>query len=220
MPERFDRSGASLRSLFEEQYGRIFTVHRLDKQTSGAILFAKTETAHARLNEQFAKRRVEKTYRAVVSGVFQYDEIEVDIPIMPDPSRKGLMAPSARGKECLTIIKAIEKYRRASLLECRPITGRQHQIRVHLLALGSPLLVDAQYANNSEFMLSSIKRRYNTKKNEVERPIISRMSLHSYSLRFEHPSTGETVQAFAEYPKDFRALVQTLKKYSASDINM
>lgn len=212
--DRFDHQAPNLRALLTKRFGEIFVVHRLDRDTSGVIVFAKTQQAHRDLNEQFEQRTTTKIYHALAAGIVSQDELRIDIPLLRDPSNSGLMRPSARGKESLTLIKTLKRYRVATLLECDLRTGRQHQIRVHLGTIGHPLLVDADYGTSSEFYLSSIKRRYNLKKGEEERPLMARNALHAYELRFRHPASSESVHFLAPYPKDFRATIQVLDKYA------
>jgi RluA family pseudouridine synthase len=190
-------------------------VHRLDRETSGVLVVALNPDAHRALNTQFEQHTVRKTYLAIVSGIVDRDTIDIDIPIMPDPRRKGLMKPSARGKEARTILRVVEKFRLATLVECDLITGRQHQIRVHCSAIGHPLLVDADYGTSKAFMLSSIKRKFNLAKGQDERPIIDRLTLHAAKLSFVHPISGEELNFSADPPKDFNATLQVLRKYAA-----
>ena len=138
----------------------------------------------------------------------------IDIPLMADPRKKGKTIPSANGKESLTKLKVIERYRIATLVECRLITGRHHQIRVHCAAIGHPLLIDEMYGSATEFKLSSIKRKFNLKKEEIEKPLMTRVTMHSLSLTFVHPTSRQQVSFKSEYPKDFRALTQCLRKYA------
>ncbi len=214
IPDRFSPA-ENLRALLSSKYGQIFVVHRLDRETSGVLVFAKNAEAHRNLSIQFENHTVTKIYSAVISGQLAEDELSIDIPLMPDPVHKGLMRPSARGKDSLTIMKVIERYRIATHVECDLRTGRQHQIRVHSASIGHPLLVDSLYGKSEAFLLSTIKRRYNLQKNEEEKPIISRITLHSKTLGFKHPSTGADVEFTSELPKDFKALLSVLRKYSA-----
>lgn len=213
LPDRFDARLPNLRTMLTERYGEIFIVHRLDKQTSGAILFAKDAETHRSLSVQFQTRNVRKLYHAIVGGVLERDEMEIDIPIEPDPARKGLMRPSVHGKKSLTIITVVKRFRMATLLSCELVTGRTHQIRVHCATIGHPLLVDADYGTSDGFYVSSIKRRYNLARNTEERPLISRLTLHSARLEFTHPFTQETLALEAPYPKDFSATLRVLDKY-------
>lgn len=197
------------------KYGDAYMVHRLDKETSGVMVLGKTAEAHRHLSGQFEHRTADKIYHAVVDGIVERDEFPIDIPITHDAKRKGLMRPSARGKESLTEIKVLERFRSASLLQCTIRTGRTHQIRVHCSAVGHPLLVDSDYGKSGAFLLSTIKRRFNVAKGDEERPIIDRLSLHSTSIAITHPVSEERVSFTAPYPRDFAALIQVLTKYSA-----
>lgn len=214
LPDRFNTTLPNLRTMLAEKYGEIFVVHRIDRDTSGVMMFCKTAEAHKIMSEQFETRSVRKIYHAVAQGRFEQDELPIDIPLQADPQRAGLMAPSVRGKESLTQVRVLKRFRLATLIECELVTGRQHQIRVHCAAIGHPLLVDADYSENTEFMLSSVKRKYNVGKNQEEKPLISRTTLHAFSLEFTHPATQEIMRFEAPYPKDFKALLQTLEKYS------
>jgi len=214
IPDRWDPDIPNLRSLLDERYGKIFVVHRLDKETSGIMVFAKNAETHKYLNDLFEKQKIKKLYHVVVSGILQRNELDVDIPVMADPSLKGKSIPSSRGKESLTKIKVLQRFKVATLIECDLISGRHHQIRVHCSVIGHPLLVDEMYGSKSEFLLSTVKRKFNLKKGTEERPIIDRITMHAHSIQFPHPQTGEMVTFTAEYPKDFAALVQVLAKYS------
>lgn len=215
IPDRYDVTLPSVKSLVKEKFGSAYTVHRLDKGTSGVIIMALTPESHKAINEQFEKHTIVKTYQAIVSGIVDRDTIKIDIPITEDTRRKGLMKPSAKGKEAHTVMRVVEKFRLATLVECDLITGRQHQIRVHCSAIGHPLLVDPEYGKNERFMLSTIKRRYNLGKGAEERPIIDRLTLHAVSINFLHPGTGTRLTVVAEPPKDFNAALQVLRKYAA-----
>lgn len=215
LPDRFDATLPNVRTMMRERYGDIFMVHRLDRETSGVMILAKNAEAHRHLNDQFEHHTARKIYHAIVSGVVERDAFPIDIPIASDPKRKGLMKPSARGKEAHTDIRVLERFRVASLLECTLITGRTHQIRIHCSAIGHPLLVDPDYGSTEAFMLSAIKRRFNLKKNSDERPVIDRLTLHAYQLTVQHPATNEEVTFVSEHPRDFAAALQVLRKYSA-----
>lgn len=219
LPDRFDVSIPNVRHLLAERYGQIFIVHRLDRETSGIMVAAKTAEAHKALNEQFEHHQVDKRYHAIVSGIVERDSFPIDIPIVPDPKRKGLMRPSARGKDARTEITVIERFRLATLIQCTLITGRTHQIRVHCSAIGHPLLVDPDYGTTSEFLLSAIKRRYNLKKETQEQPVIARLTLHAHELQFVHPTSNKPMQFLSPYPRDFHAAIKVLRKYSAPHTN-
>ncbi|MFH1050143.1 MAG: RluA family pseudouridine synthase [bacterium] len=215
IPDRYDKTAFNLSGYLQKKYNKIFVVHRLDKDTSGVMCFAKNAGAHRELNQQFLEQKVNKIYHIVVAGVLREDELDIDIPISDNPAKKGLAIPSARGKSSLTKLKVIERFRMATFCECDLVSGRHHQIRVHCSAIGFPLLVDEHYGNNTEFFLSSIKRRYKLKKKTEEKPIIDRITMHAYELGFTHPSTKEYISFKCDYPRDFTALLQVLRKYSA-----
>ncbi|MCB0712491.1 MAG: RluA family pseudouridine synthase [Ignavibacteriae bacterium] len=210
IPERHDDRG-SLRALALQEFGRVWTVHRIDKDTSGVVLFAKDAEAHRELNEQFRERKTEKKYLVIVEGMMNEEEMTVDIPLATDPGRSGRIRPSASGKEAVTILRRRELFQGFTLIEAQPLTGRQHQIRVHCKAVGLPLLVDHLYGAQDAFYLSSIKRKFRDYGRE-ERPLIDRQTLHAASLTVEHPSTGKQITFEAEPPKDFRAALTQLGK--------
>jgi len=215
IPDRYDSTAKSLYTILKNKYEEILTVHRLDRDTSGVLIFAKSTEAHRLLNFQFEHKEVKKIYHAVVSGIVPKNEVRIDIPLIANSGKGGGVLPSARGKESLSILNVVRRYRNATLVEVELVTGRQHQLRAHVAAIGHPLLIDSLYGENTEFYLSSIKRKFNLKKNASEQPIISRITMHSYSISFVHPVKNEIVEFIAEYPKDFRVLIQLLDKYSS-----
>lgn len=215
IPDRYNALLPNLYTSMKEQYGeKIFVVHRLDRDTSGAMVFAKNADAHRDLNTQFQEQTVKKIYSAILDGIVQKDEIDIDIPIDVHPSKKGMSIPSARGKKSLTRLKVIERFRNSTLVECELVTGRHHQLRVHVASIGHPLLVDEMYGARDSFLVSSIKKRFNLKKRTEESPLLSRLSMHAYLLGFTHPTSKEQVEYTAEFPKDYRAVVSVLQKYS------
>jgi 23S rRNA pseudouridine955/2504/2580 synthase/23S rRNA pseudouridine1911/1915/1917 synthase len=216
IPDRFKKDEPNIRRILEEKYGKIFVVHRLDKDTSGVMVFARHADSHRNLSMQFEHHSIDKRYLAIMAGVMTKDDVDIDIPLMPNPRVPGTMMPSARGKASHTSVHVLERFRVATYVECQLKTGRQHQLRVHCAAIGFPLLVDATYGRSSEFRLSQIKRRYRLQKDVEEQPIMSRTTLHAHSLSFTHPGSGEACTFVADPPKDFKALLTVLRKYSAS----
>ena len=209
--DRYKAEVENLKQILLDEFGEIFTVHRLDKDTSGVICFARNLEAHKDLNEQFAQGEVRKIYWAFVSGRPAIDEGQVDMPILNDMKNSGRMLIHKEGKEALTYFRLIENYGNISLLECFPQTGRTHQIRVHCHYLGCPLLVDDLYHGVGEFYLSKVKRKFNFTKYEEERPLVSRLTLHAKSLSFRKLD-GEILSVESELPKDLSALKKQLEK--------
>ncbi len=179
------------------------TVHRIDADTSGLLLFALTPDAHKALAEQFRKRTVVKEYDALVRGTPLHESGSVDLPIGVDPHNKARMV--IRGLEprkARTKWVVAERFAGVTLLKVLPVTGRRHQIRVHLKAMGYPLAVDPLYGGR-ELKLSEFKRKYKLGKLQEERPLIARLTLHARRLTFVHPVTGAAMTVEAEMPKDF-----------------
>ena len=213
IPDRM-QSEPSLKDMLINKYGNIFTVHRLDKDTSGIILFAKNETTHKFLSQAFEDRRVEKYYQGIVHGLPAQKKGTIDAPISEHLLQKGLMVIHRNGKPSVTDYEVIEAYKSFSLLQFQLHTGRTHQIRVHCKNIGHPLACDELYGDGKPVLLSSLKKKYKLGKHgEEERPMLNRLALHSYCLKFTD-AEEKTFNLIAELPKDIRALLQQLKKNS------
>jgi 23S rRNA pseudouridine955/2504/2580 synthase len=182
--------------------------HRLDKETSGILAIAKNPEAYRHLSLQFQRRQVTKIYHAVVDGIQQFDNILVDKPIQK--SKDGVVKISkAMGKPAQTYFTSLRAYRMNTLVACRPITGRMHQIRIHLSTIGAPITGDTLYGGRP-FFLSAVKKGFNLKKDTEEQPLIKRMALHAYALEFKGIS-GQRMTAEAGYPRDLAALIRQLE---------
>jgi 23S rRNA pseudouridine955/2504/2580 synthase len=182
--------------------------HRLDKDTSGVLAIAKHPMAYRHLSMQFEKREVIKLYHAVVDGIHRFDNTLVDEPILK--LEDGLVKISRReGKPAQTYFDSLQSYKFHTLVSCKPVTGRMHQIRIHLTTLGAPITGDETYGGKP-FFLSSVKRGFNLKKQTEEQPIMKRMALHAFSLTFQDMK-GERREVQAPYPKDFQALIRQLE---------
>ena len=209
-----DREGkeTSLKVMLKEKYAEIFTVHRLDKDTSGLIVFAKNEEMHRHLSLQFENRLTEKIYLGLVIGSPSPPVGSIDAPIAEHPVQRGLMVINRRGKDSLTDYEVEQDYGIYSWVKFRIHTGRTHQIRIHMKNLGYPIVCDPLYGDGKPLLLSSLKSKFKlSRKEEEERPIMGRLALHAYQLKFETPD-GKTVQLEAEIPKDMRATLQQLGK--------
>lgn len=181
--------------------------HRLDKETSGAIAFAKNPEAYRHLSMQFQRREVEKVYHAVCDGIHRFEDVLVDKPVLK--SKEGPVKISKLGKPAQTRFTSLRAYRMHTLVSCMPLTGRMHQIRVHLASLGAPITGDAWYGGKP-FFLSSVKRNFNLKKEAEEEALMKRFALHAYSIAFSD-FAAERVEVVAPYPKDMRALIRQLE---------
>jgi 23S rRNA pseudouridine1911/1915/1917 synthase len=193
---------------------RIWVVHRLDRDTSGVLILAKSDRAHAALSQQFEHGKVQKTYLALVSGQVTRDAGVIRLPIGPHAHRPGMMAVRrGHGKSALTLYSVVERFRGYTLLDVRPQTGRSHQIRVHLQAIGYPLAIDVLYGSAEPFLLSALKRSYRPKAGAVEHPLMARLTMHAQALRLMHPMQGGTCTWLAPLPKDFAAVLRNLRRY-------
>ena len=216
IPDRWDPNIPSLIVMLQTRFPneKIFVVHRLDQDTSGVVLFAKTAAAHKHLNQQMEQREVEKIYFAIVSGEVK-ENGRIDLAIDADRGKKGRVAIHKKGKESLTEYQVIEQFKGYTFLHVTPKTGRTHQIRVHLQAIGLPLMIDPLYGNSEPIYLSNLKRHYRFKPDQEERPLIDRLTLHAAEICFAHPVTGEKMRISAEIPKDMKILLSMMGKYRA-----
>ncbi len=186
--------------------------HRLDKETSGILAIAKTPEAYRHLAMQFEHREVTKRYHAVVNGVHNLEGISVYLPISPVKDGTAVKIDREKGKVAETIFNTLKAYKTTTLVECMPITGRMHQIRVHLMCLKAPIVNDPTYGGKPVF-LSDLKRNFNLKQDTEEQPLIKRVALHAHSLTFTLLN-GEEATFEAPYPKDFDTLVKQIEKFA------
>ncbi len=214
IPDRHDETKPNVLGFLRNKFENVFTVHRLDKATSGILCFAKNEVAHKHLSKQFQERTVEKIYYALVDGILTPAEGEIDQAIAPHPARPGKMMVSNKGKKSLTTYKVAEQFQTVALVEANIKTGRTHQIRVHFESIGFPLSVDAMYGNRTEFKLSEIKRKkFKLGKGQEERPLMTRTTLHAFRLELDQPTTLKRLNFEAPLPKDFSAVLKQLRKW-------
>ncbi|MBK9933288.1 MAG: RluA family pseudouridine synthase [Cytophagaceae bacterium] len=206
-----DRSLSILR-LAKEQFGDVQLCHRLDKETSGALVIAKNPEAYRNLAMQFEHREVQKDYHAVVNGVHDFDSISVFLPIATLKDGTAVRIDRAKGKIAETVFFTLKKYHHHTLVRCVPITGRMHQIRVHLQCLKAPIVCDPTYGGEYIF-LSEIKRKFNLKTDTEELPLIKRVALHAHSISFQDVD-GQVISVTAPYPNDFDVLVEKLDRFS------
>lgn len=214
IPDRFNTNAPHVKTLLEPKYGKLFTVHRLDKFTSGLIVLAKSEIAHKLLSETFELRKITKKYVAIIHGVLPQSQGSIELAIAEDPTQKGKYKVHPKGKKSRTDFLVLEAWRNYSLVELNIFSGRTHQIRVHLSHLGHPIVADALYAASDQLMLSAIKgKRYQLNKSGEEKPILSRQALHASSLEFRHPISEKELHLEAPMPKDMTATVKQISKW-------
>lgn len=193
----------------------LLIVHRLDRGASGVMVMARTTEAQRNLSAQWNERTVEKTYLALASGIIETSG-EVDLPLSVDREKAKVRVDRRKGKPSLTRYRVIEVVGGQTVLECVPVTGRLHQIRVHLSAIEHPLLVDPRYGGGRRFMLSRHKFNYRQNRREEERPLIARLTLHALRLSFDHPAGTGRVTFEAPIPKDLRATIAQLRHLNAA----
>jgi 23S rRNA pseudouridine1911/1915/1917 synthase len=211
IPDRFGKD-PSVKSILQDQLGKIYTIHRLDKDTSGLIIFAKDEITHKDLSQKFEGREVEKYYVGLVNGTLMNKEGTIDVPIMEHPGKSTLMMANKKGKPSVTDYKVLEEFGLYSWVQFQIHTGRTHQIRVHSKYIGNSIVCDELYGDGQPVLLSSIKRKFKLSKNELEeRPLLSRLALHSWQLKFID-ANGNKHELEAPLSKDLKALLQQLRK--------
>ena len=192
LPEGWEPDAPYLRQMLEDEFEQVWVVHRLDKVTSGVMIFALTAEAHRGLNRQFERHEVEKLYHAIVEGLPPWDEHTARHMLQTNVGRKHrTVVVHKRGKNSETHFKVLKRGQDKALVEAHPKTGRTHQVRVHLSALGFPLLGDNLYGAS-------------------ETELIKRPALHAYSLGFTHPITGEHLNFIANPPTDFQEVLNQL----------
>ena len=211
IPDRV-QSEPSLKDLLLAKYESIFTIHRLDKETSGIILYAKDENSHRYFSRQFEERAVGKFYLGLVQGTMPARSGTMEGAIMEHPAVKGKMVINKKGKPSLTDYEVVESFGRYSLVKFQIHTGRTHQVRVHCKDIGHPIVCDPVYGDGKPVLLSSIKKNYKlSKHDDEERPLLNRVALHSYELKFTD-ARNRAFELVAELPKDISALIQQLRK--------
>lgn len=207
LPDGYQRDAPYLVGLLKAEYPALWTVHRLDKDTSGVVVFARSAEAHRSLNAQFEKHLAAKTYHALVSGSPAWDEQTVTLCLRPDGDRRHrTVVDPQHGKEARTDLRVLRRLDGYTLLEARPRTGRTHQIRAHLAALGFPILGDALY--------KALRRPQPGPAGPAAAgpAPIARLALHAWALEIDHPQTGARLQIDAPYPRDFADALEGLSR--------
>ena len=211
--DRYDTEAPRLDLLASQELGTLYAVHRIDKDTSGLVLYARTKEAQRSLSMQFEERLVHKTYHCLVYGSPLWKTLRAEEKLLPDGDARHRTVVNKRfGKDSCTDFLLLGTCGAFSWLEAKPITGRTHQIRAHLHAHGTSIVCDPLYSGNQKpVRLSDIKRRWNGNEAE-ERPLLSRLALHAYKLECTHPTKGQPVTFCAPYPRDMEAVRKQLFK--------
>lgn len=186
-------------------------VHRLDRDTSGVILIAKTDAAHLALSKQFEERTVEKEYFAIVSPSPDRDRDLIDKPIGAHPyqrEKKAIRVGHSTSRSATTFYEVRERFRGFATVAVKPKTGRTHQIRVHMAHIGTPVLCDALYSGRATIALKEI-----TKQEGDERPLLERQALHAHKIRFAHPESSKPIEISAELREDIQETLEMIRKY-------
>jgi len=187
-------------------------VHRLDRHTTGVILFAKSDAAHHRLGRQFEARQVEKTYLTIVEGEPELDADIINLPIGKHLSHSEKVAIRFDvGKEAITIYQVRERFRGFARVECTPKTGRTHQIRIHLRTLGHPVVADHLYGYRESLSEADLVDGGSPE------PLIQRQALHAHRLALRHPATDAPIEFVAPIPEDMQRLLDALRKHRRLD---
>jgi 23S rRNA pseudouridine955/2504/2580 synthase len=212
-------------SSLDDRHGDVFSIirqakkhdpnlqlcHRLDKETSGLLVIAKNEMVYREMAMLFEKRQVMKIYHAVCMGILNVEQQSIQLPL--GQTAKGIAKIDMKeGKLSETLVSTLKNYRHYSLLACMPITGRLHQIRIHLASQNFPLVADETYGGKKPF-LSEIKPRFKEGKWENEEPMMKRVALHAYSMHFN--LFEKDYHVVAPYPKDFMVLIKQLEKFDS-----
>jgi RluA family pseudouridine synthase len=208
LQDGYDKNLLHLVKILEPEYGSLLMVHRLDRETSGVVVLARTVEAHRNLNIQFQKRQVKKVYHALAYGSPSWNEFHANFPLRKNGDRQHRTTIDHRlGKQASTDFMVIERFRGYSLIEAHPLTGYTHQIRAHLAFMGFPIVGDRLYFKSQQ--LTACVAAENS---ENTAPLINRVALHACSISFMHPSTGEMVTFQSHYPPDIESAIKKIRR--------
>ncbi|MEX2114897.1 MAG: RluA family pseudouridine synthase [Pirellulales bacterium] len=189
-------------------------VHRLDRDTSGVIVIAKTDSVHFHLSHQFEHRQVEKEYFALCAGVPNLDRDVIDLPVGAHPHQREKMAirrDHSTSREAQTFYEVVERFDGFAAVRALPKTGRTHQIRLHLASIGCPVLCDRLYGGRAAITRGEIRRDPTD-----ELVLLDRQALHAVRLKLKHPTTGESLEFVAPLPPDIEGVLAALREYRPS----
>jgi len=195
IPDGHDPGIPYLKKILEPEFGNLWIVHRLDKETSGVIILARDKNSHSHLNYQFSDRTIEKIYHAIVTGLPAWETVSINSPLRVNVGRrKRTIVDPIGGRNAITDFRVLEKFDNHALVEALPKTGRTHQIRTHLFSIGHSILADRLYGEG------------------MKTATIDRLALHAVSIRIIHPDTNRACIFKAQFFQDFTGAVGSLKK--------
>ncbi|HUR29927.1 MAG TPA: RluA family pseudouridine synthase [Saprospiraceae bacterium] len=215
VPDRYNADRFSIANWILSSYPQARPLHRIDFETSGVLLFCILPESFGWYSDQFENRKVVKTYHAIVEGRMSENDGLIDQPLYTLTNGKVII--SKRGKESQTKWNTLERFLHHSYVSANPLTGRTHQIRVHLSFIGHPLVGDISYGSTGPLYLSSLKGRHRyhlSKDEETERPLIARTALHAARIEFSDFHSQLPVSIECPLPKDMNVILQKLRQYT------
>ncbi|HAF61588.1 MAG TPA: hypothetical protein DCK95_04610 [Anaerolineaceae bacterium] len=200
IPDGYDKNVPCLRNILSQNFGEVWVVHRLDKETSGILLFARNANAHRSLNMQFEHREIHKEYKTVVHGSPMWEKKTITIPLLKNGDRHHRTIPdTARGKKAVSNVEVLKRYETETFLSISIESGITHQIRAHLAYCGLPVVGDSLYG----------AYRF-THSLETYHPDSDKLLLHAHNIWFHHPKTGEPIHIHSLLPPYFSDHVKNI----------
>ncbi|GBL34440.1 ribosomal large subunit pseudouridine synthase D [Filimonas sp.] len=214
IPDRHNAAIPSVTGILRDLYPSVFIIHRLDKDTSGILCFAKDEETHRYTSQLFEHREVKKNYIGIVHGNLAEESGIIEDAIMEHPVIKGKMIiHQKQGKPSITKFEVLESFGLYSFVKFDILTGRTHQIRVHMQNYGHPIVCDPVYGKPDPVFISQLKKKFKlSKDDEEEKPILNRLALHAFRLCFVDAG-GKTIDIEAPLPRDMNAMLKQCRKW-------